>query len=461
MSRSFLILGLILGLSLTLALVMASGSARAGMDENAGGKGLYGNMWRPAPIHEYWDPGAYHQPETEAVEGRFTGSECVECHGAVTPGIVTGWRASRHAAPLGGAAPVTCDACHGNDHQALTFPTPETCGGCHQDQHTQFLDERRYGFPSHALAMERAVDAKHFVDKPKAEVAPCLQCHSVAAKCDSCHTRHRFDAAEARRPEACITCHSGPPHPDDETYFSSAHGQKYLAEGKDWDWSKPLVKGNYPVPTCAYCHMRNGKHQVADKTIWKFGLREVNPLTAENKVKRKRWVAVCVDCHEAKDAEAWLRDMDRERKRAWKMLYAAESELRGLRLRGQLHPAPGDRPPYPVDWWERIWPWARVGFYEGQASAFYNVSRIERDYFEMWYFDGLAAYKSAAHGDSDAVAKWHGKLQLSLDGIIREADELRRLDAAEDAAEEDGTKPYDPASLWLNGGYTDLNRDKN
>ncbi|MBP6807940.1 MAG: hypothetical protein KA125_06560 [Chromatiaceae bacterium] len=28
----------------------------------------------------------------------------------------------------------------------------------------------------------------------------CVQCHSVATKCDSCHTRHRFDPAEARRP---------------------------------------------------------------------------------------------------------------------------------------------------------------------------------------------------------------------------------------------------------------------
>ncbi|WP_272901963.1 multiheme c-type cytochrome [Candidatus Reidiella endopervernicosa] len=72
---------------------------------------------------------------------------------------------------------------------------------------------------------------QHFVDKPKAEVTACVQCHSVATKCDSCHTRHLYSAAEARRPEACITCHSGPPHPDDET-FASAHGQLYLAEGR-------------------------------------------------------------------------------------------------------------------------------------------------------------------------------------------------------------------------------------
>src|SRR4030065_871865 len=115
------------------------------------------------------------------------------------------------------------------------MPTPDVCANCHTTQHKQFSDEKRFGFPSHSLAMERALDAKHFVDKPKAEVAACLQCHSVASKCDSCHTRHRFSAAEARRPEACISCHGGPPHPDDETYFHSKHGQRYLAQGAQWD----------------------------------------------------------------------------------------------------------------------------------------------------------------------------------------------------------------------------------
>lgn len=29
------------------------------------------------------------------------------------------------------------------------------------------------------------------------------------ASCDACHTRHLFSVAEARRPEACETCHMG------------------------------------------------------------------------------------------------------------------------------------------------------------------------------------------------------------------------------------------------------------
>ncbi len=448
--------------SLTLFIVLsvallAAGGAAAGMKDKAKGRGLYGGEWTPDPVHEYWDPGAYHQPETEGVEGRFSGAECVECHQGVTPGIVNDWQASRHAKPGVGVGPVTCAACHGDDHQALRFPTPADCGNCHEQQHAQFLDERRYGFPSHALAMERAVDAKHFVDKPKAEVAACVQCHSVATKCDSCHTRHRFSAAEARRPEACLTCHSGPPHPDDETYFASAHGKRYLADGGAWDWSRPLKKGNYPAPTCAYCHMRSGNHQVADKAIWKFGLLEINPRSPENKVKRKRWIAVCADCHEEERAATWLGALDGERKKAWSVLDDAEDILRALRSDGLLYPAPGERPPYPVDAIESVWPIARIGLHEGQASAFYNVSSIERAYFEMWYFDNLGAYKAAAHGAPALVREGHTRLRRSLENIRREAQTLRALGDAESAAK---TRP-DPSELWNKGAYSDLNRKQN
>ena len=451
-----LILGAALSAVLSVALFSAW-AAVAGMKKDAAGRGLYGGDWTPNPVHEYWDPGAYHQPETEIVEGRFTGTECVECHQGVTPGIVQDWRTSRHAAPGDGKASVTCAACHGDDHQALRLPTPSDCGNCHERQHGQFLAERRYGFPSHALAMDRAVNAKHFVDKPKAEVAACLQCHSVATKCDSCHTRHRFSTAEARRPEACLTCHSGPPHPDDETYFASAHGQRYLADGSAWDWSKSLKKDNYPVPTCAYCHMRNGNHQVADKAIWKFGLLEVNPHKSENKVKRKRWIAVCADCHKEDEAAAWLRELDKERQNAWSVLDEAEDILRSVRADGLLYPAPGERPLYPVDTIEKIWPWARIGLHEGQASAFYNVSSIERDFFEMWYFDNLGAYKAAAHGVPAKVLEGHNKMDLSLEIIRREAARLRSLGAAEKTK---GLR-INPAPLWLRGPYTDFNHGRN
>ncbi|WJW76504.1 multiheme c-type cytochrome [Thiohalobacter sp. IOR34] len=413
------------------------------------GAGLYSRAWMPEAVFAYWDPADFYAAP-ESLGGSFQGEQCVQCHQAVTPGIVNDWRASRHSQPKG-RAPVYCSDCHGSDHQSLHLPTPEVCGGCHATQHVQFEDEKRLGFPSHALALERALDAPHFVDKPKAEVSACLQCHSVAAKCDSCHTRHRFNAAEARRPEACITCHSGPPHPDDETFYASAHGRLYLAEGDEWDWSKPLVRGNYKAPTCAYCHMQAGRHQVADKPIHKFGIRQVNPLTSANAVKRRQWVELCSDCHEAGQASAWLAALDAERKQAWQMLRGAEAVLKDLRAEGLLYPNAGERPPYPNSTLDRLLPKARIGFYEGQASAFYNVSPIERDYFEMWYFDNLAAYKGAAHGDAAMVKRGHAALEKDLQAIRAEAQRLREL----------GPVRPDPRPLWFSGEYTEHNLENN
>jgi hydroxylamine dehydrogenase len=439
------------------ALAIPAGYAYVYWNKSGSGAGLYSRAWQPEPVYAYWNPDRFYRP-VQTLTGVFKGEQCIECHSGVTPGIVADWRASRHAKPASGKEPVMCPACHGANHQQLHMPTPGLCAQCHENRVAQFRDEKRFGFPSHALAMERAVDARHFADKPKAEVAACLQCHSVATKCDSCHTRHRFSAAEARRPEACVTCHSGPPHPDDETYFASAHGKKYLAEGAQQDWSKPLAKGNYATPTCAYCHMHDGHHQVADKAIWKFGLQEVNPLTSANEIKRKAWVKVCADCHDAGWSAMQLKGLDRERKQAWTLLYKAEDLLKDLRGDDLLYPGPRERPPYPMDAMERLNPHARIGYYDGQASAFYNVSPIERDYFEMWYFANLGAYKGAAHGDGAAVARGHEALDRAAADIAARAARLRVQGEAEEKA---FGRRADPGRLWLEGEYTSHNRENN
>ncbi len=438
---------------LIVAILVPAGFYYVDWSKSGEGAGLYSREWLPEAIFGYWNPDDFYT-SVNSVAGEFSGEQCIECHQGVTPGIVNDWRKSRHSNPGNGQAIVYCSDCHGNNHQHLHLPTPKICSACHSTQHQQFEDEKRYGFPSHALAMERAMDAKHFVDKPKAEVTACMQCHSVATKCDSCHTRHKFSAAEARRPESCVSCHSGPPHPDDETYFNSAHGQLYLKEGENWDWSKPLSKGNYPAPTCAYCHMGNGKHQVADKSIWKFGIKQVNPLSSGNEVKRRQWIKLCSDCHDAEWSALQLKAMDKERKQAWKKLYQAEAILKDLRTNDELYPSAEQRPPYPGDTANSLFQREHIGFFEGQASAFYNVSPIERDYFEMWYFNNLAAYKGSAHGDISFVNKGHKAMDKSLQKIKQNAETLRALGKNE--IDKTGTK-----NIWLKGEYTEFNREHN
>lgn len=434
--------------------VVGAGFAYVHWTQGGAGSGLYSRLWQPAVGQGWWDPGAFYR-SPHSVAGRFRGEQCIQCHEGITPGIVNDWQDSRHAQA---SPPVRCDACHGDDHRNLHLPTPEVCGSCHAQRLAEFRDEARYGFPSHVLAMDRVTEAKHFVDKPKAEVQACVQCHSVATKCDSCHSRHRFDPAEARRPEACTSCHAGPPHPDDETYFASAHGKLYQAEGAGWDWSKPLIKGNYPAPSCAYCHMDGGRHQVAHKSRWKFGLLQINPNTAANQVLSGRWVALCSHCHGEQDSRDWLAELDAERQQAWAKLYLAESVLKELRSDDLLHPGPGQRPPYPNDSLDHLWPRARIGYYEGQASAFYNVSAIERDYFEMWYFDNLRAYKAAAHGDLAAREGAHADLDRDLHQIRARADQLRRQGEAE---QRDLGRRAHPGDLWQTGAYTEFNRGHN
>ncbi len=437
-------------IGLCLLLVWPSLWVRSDPSTSFRGTGEYGGSWRSDPMHGYWDPLTYPRPESSKVKGVFQGEECLECHATLTPGIVQDWRASRHAQ---GSPPVYCPSCHGQNHEKLFFPTPETCGRCHPQRLEQMADEKRYGFPSHALALERVVDSKHFADKPKAEVAACLQCHSVATKCDSCHTRHRFSAAEARRPEACVTCHSGSPYHDDASYFASPHGVRYLKEGNEWDWNKPLGRGNYPVPTCAGCHMKDGNHQVADKSVWKFGIREINPQTAENRIKRNRWVKVCRDCHPSKMINDAFHALDEERGSAWKKLYTVEKILKGLRSDGLLLPTAADRPPYPMDWLAHWFPKERIGFFEGQASAFYNVGALERDYFDLWYGTNTGAYKGMAHGAKKMATQFHGRMVEESHAIAVEADRLRTLGKR--------AKKIDVKPLWMEGEYTRYNRDHN
>ncbi len=100
--------------------------ADGGLGKLANGEGKWAKFWTPIEMFRWWDPGHYFEPDNK-VEGQFQGTDCITCHKVTTPGIVLAWKESKHSSSV-----VTCDKCHGNDHQKLFMPTPETCGtkGC-------------------------------------------------------------------------------------------------------------------------------------------------------------------------------------------------------------------------------------------------------------------------------------------------------------------------------------------
>ncbi len=74
--------------------------------------------------------------------------------------------------------------------------------------------------------------------------------------CTSCHTRHAFSIAEARKPYTCSQCHAEPDVPAWYVYKVSKHGSIFSSRGHKWNFDRvPWVIGrDFKAPTCAACH---------------------------------------------------------------------------------------------------------------------------------------------------------------------------------------------------------------
>jgi len=245
------------------------------------------------------DPSAWGHP---------AGEQCISCHRKASPGLTEQWQQSVHA-----KANVNCMDCHqaetadadAIEHEGqiiATVVSPQDCGRCHSTEYA----EQRGTVHAEAVALieDRIAAFTANVAGAAIEAAGCAQCHGSRVRvrgdgtldpatwpnsgigrinpdgskgsCSSCHARHRFSKAQAREPEACVRCHSGPDSPDKEVFEASKHGMLYRAQraemnlaGDEWVAGRDYAA----APTCTTCHMgAAGKlpptHDVGMRNAW-------------------------------------------------------------------------------------------------------------------------------------------------------------------------------------------------
>jgi hydroxylamine dehydrogenase len=368
---------------------------------------------------------------------------------------------------------ISCANCHGANHDtimAVQGRVPETaCAACHPAIYKEHVLDagHSYGPGPGALGTnwERNIGVPHYAQMPrKVMEMGCDPCHAQAGAtdakywseeqkkyidtsslqyrngCIACHTRHAFSLEEARKPEACYTCHMGPDHPNYEAYMSSKHGSIYVARGASWDWNRPIPEADWEAPSCAYCHMlyvgddgaRHTSHNMTRKIIWGMGTQpaadELEDITTseENRAKRAEMIKVCLICHSEDKARHYLESADAHKLAGDALVIQARDILAELyrdRLIQPLH-GQGAAGLLPGPTFTAI-ELPGSGAQHFPAGLFYNVTPIEREYFDMFFFSNLKSYKGAFHMSPD-YAWWYGYADV-LGHMARLRDEDQSL----------------------------------
>jgi hydroxylamine dehydrogenase len=411
--------------------------------------------------------------------GALRPESCAPCHAKLEPTIVRQFEASAMGRP-GTQNPlveypqrqITCANCHGTDHDLIMANkgrVPEAmCAGCHAQIYKEHVLDAGHSYGpgpgSLGINWERNIGVPHYREMPrKVMEMGCDACHAQAGAtdkkywsdslhkyvdlsslvyrngCIACHTRHAFNLEEARKPEACHTCHMGPDHPNYEAYMSSKHGSIYSARGQAWNWQTPLAQASYETPTCAYCHMvyvadngtRRVSHNMTQKIIWGMGVQAAAggglqdlASTDQGEAKRREMIKVCMTCHSEDKARGYLESADAHKLAGDALVVEARGVLAGLYQDGLIKPSHAAAS-------AGLLPGPRFTAIElpgnmaqhSPASLYYDVTPIEREYFDMFFFSALKSYKGAFHMSPD-YAWWYGY-----------ADELGHLATIRDDAE--------------------------
>jgi hypothetical protein len=406
-------------------------------------------------------------------------STCAECHRELHATVVRQFESSAMGTPGTQNASIeqrptmTCADCHGTDHDRIMASqgrVAETvCAGCHAQIYQEHVLDAGHSYgpgPGDlGINWERNIGVPNYAQMPrKVMEMGCDPCHAQAGAtdaqywseeqqqyvdtsslvyrngCIACHTRHSFNLVEARKPEACYTCHMGPDHPNYEAYMSSKHGSIYVARGAEWDWTADLAEAQWDAPTCAYCHMvyvredgaRYSSHNMTRKIVWGMGTQAAGgELTdildqPENRARRFEMVRVCMTCHSEDKSRGYLRSADAHKLAGDALVIEAREILAGLYDDGLIEPSHG---------------WRAAGLLPGPefsavelpsglaahwpAGLYYDVTAVEREYFDMFFFSNLKSYKGAFHMSPD-YAWWYGYADV-LGHLARLRDEEHQL----------------------------------
>jgi hydroxylamine dehydrogenase len=397
------------------------------------------------------------------------GKACVDCHQKASPQIVSDWKLSRHF-----QVGVDCTTCHGDGHTSkddvarAKLPTPDTCADCHDAQVAQF----KKGKHAFAWASVKAMPTFHYQPVAIREgLKGCGGCHKLGLKseaeqkelakvsagfgnasCDACHTRHLFSKAEARRPEACQTCHMGFDHPQWEMYSGSKHGVRNALK------QQKAIPETSAAPTCQTCHMQEGNHEV--RTAWGFlavrlpfpeddaqwkadritilqGLGVLDPkgnptarlevvkaadvarLTQEAfDAERNKMLATCAQCHSGNFAREQLRQSESLLRDADHLMAEALRTVAALYQEGVLEKPKEYAAAFP------------------DLLTFHDApTPIEQTLFVMFLEHRMRAFQGAFHANPD-YANWYGwsEMRRDLVEIQAEAASMRREHGAARAA---------------------------
>ncbi len=346
-----------------------------------------------------------------------TPKSCAGCHRGRQPGLLAQWDESVHAAER-----VRCEDCHGDDHDAIFAAAgrvpAKQCRVCHEKQTDEFLAS------AHNEASRKALENGRLLAQiPAMQRIGCMGCHDMGGgeegSCGGCHGAHRASAADARRPEACGTCHMGPDHPHIEAWEASPHGIAYRASGDDERQS----------PSCVSCHMPRGTHDVSQGlTIGSAGsgavlVGEPQPIPMhtitreEAETERKRMLDRCTRCHTPRVARNALEDADAIKREADRLVGVAAKIVQGLFEDKLLYPMPADRPAHPTEGHTLVL---------GGPMLYENHSEAERIFFDLSKFAHAITFKSAYHQAADHM-HWLGiaRLKASIVELKAEAHRLR------------------------------------